>query len=256
MSDVLPALAAVVFAFADLFQVPLVAAVILGIVWARRWPRRWRAVSAAAACWAAWIATVGTLVPYSMSSYLVLWLGVAVDPAVGWEDAAPPWRAASLGATTVIVLFWGVPTLVAWAASRASRSPPRPGTPRSLPGWETPAAIAAVLTMFQGALVYVGTRLNAPAVIPPPGALCCGAALALFVPIGVALAFAMYGGSRRFIAWRRGTHPSQGPPRRRATVPRVVMAALVGIALGAAIRSTVSFPEACIAIAKYGPDEP
>ena len=109
------------WAFVDLLQVPLVAAVFFSFRLSRRLGRAWKAVALCFACYAGWVIVTARVVPYSPSGLVVLLFGMLLDP----RRETPPERTWLLGAAVALVLFWAVPVALAWRLGRARRAPAR-----------------------------------------------------------------------------------------------------------------------------------
>lgn len=114
------AVSALLFAWAlvDLLQVPLVGAIFLSFRLARRLGALWRSVALCFGGYAAWVVLTARIVPYSPSGFVVLLLGLLLDP----RRETPPERTWALGATIAVLLFWALPVALAWRFGRARRT--------------------------------------------------------------------------------------------------------------------------------------
>lgn len=103
-------------AFADLLQVHLWFAILLGVLLARRWGKKWPAVAFASAFYAA-ATSVFSFVPFSPSAYLVLALSLLVDR---WSVTPSTLRVHVVGIVSLFVIVSGSPTGAAWLLRRRS----------------------------------------------------------------------------------------------------------------------------------------
>lgn len=117
------------WALVDLLQIPLVLAV-LGSWWlSRRLGRAWKATALCFGGYTAWAILTARLVPFAPTGFVLIVLGTFADPRRG----KGPEHAWAVGSAIAVVLFWIVPTTLAWAyRSRgpASASPSRRPPPR------------------------------------------------------------------------------------------------------------------------------
>lgn len=108
---------AAAIALVDLLQVPLVLAVYVAVRLARPLGAAWKATGVAFAGYAAWVIVTARLVPFTASGTLLVLAGLVLSPG---RDASPE-RAWALGSLVAVVLFWIVPTVVVWMATRRRR---------------------------------------------------------------------------------------------------------------------------------------
>jgi hypothetical protein len=102
------------WALVDLVQIPLVGAVLLAFWLTRRGARAWRATALAFGLYAAWVVLTALLVPFAPSGFLVVLMGIALDPGHGRS----PIRTWMAGSAAAVVLFWAVPTAAVRAFTR------------------------------------------------------------------------------------------------------------------------------------------
>jgi hypothetical protein len=207
MDRLLPTIQATM-AFTDLFEVPLIIAIVYSVKLSRRWGRAWKGVGIAFACYSAWVALTAVLVPFSPSCYVVMTLGTLLDPV------DPMWKSTSMvrvwacGIAGTVLLFWATPTSVAWLlrrrGGRAIAVTPQPGS------WITPAVAGLLLLAAQQVVFAHSGRLSRDAKargIPPAedgSSMPWGLAAALTLPVVWLLAMAAV----RWLRQRRSERPS------------------------------------------------
>ena len=116
------------WALVDLLQIPLVLAVVGAWRLSRRLGRAWKGTAIAFAGYAAFAVLTARYVPFAPTGFVVVVLGTFADPRRG----TTPEHAWAVGCAIAVVLFWAVPTSLAWAYR--GRRPPTPDPAR------TPAA--------------------------------------------------------------------------------------------------------------------
>lgn len=178
-------------AFTDLFQVPLILAVVYSVVLSRRWGRAWKGIGVASAGYAMWVVVTAYLVGFSPSGYLLLTLGTLLDPIEPMWKATSSSRVWAIGVVASPFLFWMLPTGVAWLLRRKRPSVPR--APRST-SFTTLGIAGLLLLVGQQLLFAYGRRVNGQLWATRPGdplrsreAMLFGIALALTLPIAILL---------------------------------------------------------------------
>ena len=179
-------------AFTDAFQVPLVIAVIYSVKLSRRWGRAWKGIGVAFAGYTTWVIVTAFMVGFSPSGYLLITLGTLLDPTEPMWKATSNVRIWSLGIAGTILVFWAVPTGLAWLL-RQRRPVPTPPV-RPVGPW-APSAIAGLLLLAGQQLLFTyANRLGTEerSLGHPPSALVVssilwGVAAASTLPIVVLL---------------------------------------------------------------------
>ncbi len=181
-------------AFTDLFQVPLIIAIVCSVVLSRRWRRAWKGIGVALGGYALWVAATALLVGFSPSGYLVLTLGTLLDPFEPMWKATSTTRVWAIGLGGTVLLLWAIPTGLAWLLRR--KGPVVPVSDRPRP-WTTPALVGLLLLVGQQLLLTYAGRLEREWREGGPGArlddrssMPFGIALALTLPIVLLLAIA------------------------------------------------------------------
>ncbi len=103
-----------VWAFLDLVQVPLLAAVLVSWRLTPTFGRAWKAVALGFGGYTAWVIATARLVPFAPSGFLLIVMGMLLDPRRG----VTPTRTWVLGSAAAVVLFWMAPICVVWAFRR------------------------------------------------------------------------------------------------------------------------------------------
>ncbi len=194
-------------AFTDLFQVPLVLAIVYSIVLSRRWGRAWKGIGVASAGYAMWVVATAFLVGFSPSGYLLLTLGTLLDSVEPMWKATSSSRIWAIGVVATFLLFWMLPTGVAWLLRRRQSSAPRA---RSAP-WTTLGIAGLLLLAGQQLLLAYARRGDGrmPAMMPGDplqvrDSMLSGIALALTLPIAILFVTAV----ARWL--QRATRPARG----------------------------------------------
>ncbi len=107
------------WALVDLLQIPLVLAVLGAWRLARRLGRAWKGTAVAFGAYTAFAILTARFVPFAPTGFVVVVLGTLADPRRG----TTPEHAWAVGSAIAVVLFWAVPTALAWAyrSRRAGR---------------------------------------------------------------------------------------------------------------------------------------
>ncbi len=108
------------WALADLLQLPLVLAMIAAWRLGRRLGRAWKGTALAFGGYTAFAIVTARFVPFAPTGFVIVVLGTFADPRHG----TTPEHAWAVGSGIAVVLFWIVPTALAWAYR--TRPPPRP----------------------------------------------------------------------------------------------------------------------------------
>ncbi len=109
------------WALVDLLQLPLVAAVFGAWRLSRRLGRAWKGTAIAFAGYTAFAVVTARYVPFAPTGFVIMVLGTFADPRRG----ATPEHAWAVGSAIAVVLFWIVPTALAWAyRGRSGRAAP------------------------------------------------------------------------------------------------------------------------------------
>ncbi len=103
-----------IWAFVDLVQVPLIAAVLLAWRLSPVLGAAWKSTAVAFGGYAAWVIITARIVPFAPSGFLLIVMGMALDPRRG----VTPGHAWALGSAASLVLFWIVPVAVVRAFGR------------------------------------------------------------------------------------------------------------------------------------------
>jgi hypothetical protein len=195
-------------AFTDLFQVPLIIAIVYSVKLSRRWRRAWKGIGVAFAAYSGWVVLTALLVAFSPSGYVVLTLGTLLDPVDPMWKPTSTARVWGCGIAGTLLVFWAAPTGVAWLLRRrgehASLARPAP------PTWSTPAVAGLALLAVQQFLFAYAGRLSRDAKlrgIPPiddRSSMPWGLAAALTLPVVWLLATAL----TRWIRHRRSERAS------------------------------------------------
>ncbi len=112
------------WALVDLLQIPLVAAVFGAWMLSRRLGRAWKGTAIAFAGYTAFAIATARWVPFAPTGFVIVVLGTLADPRRG----TTPEHAWAVGSGIAVVLFWAIPTALAWAygTRRPARARPRP----------------------------------------------------------------------------------------------------------------------------------
>ncbi|HEX9052308.1 MAG TPA: hypothetical protein VF841_17405 [Anaeromyxobacter sp.] len=108
------------WALVDLLQLPLVAAVLVAWRLSRRLGRAWKGTAIAFAGYTAFAILTARYVPFAPTGFVIVVLGTFADPRRG----TTPEHAWAVGSAIAVVLFWAIPTGLAWAyrARRPARA--------------------------------------------------------------------------------------------------------------------------------------
>jgi hypothetical protein len=109
------------WALVDLLQIPLVLAILAAWRLTRRLGRAWKATAIAFGGYTVWAIATARLVPFAPTGFVLVVLGTFADPRRGQG----PEHAWAVGSAIAVVLFWIVPTTLAWAY-RSRPAPPPP----------------------------------------------------------------------------------------------------------------------------------
>ncbi len=99
------------WALVDLLQIPLVLAVLGAWRLSRRLGRAWTATALAFGAYTAFGIATARFVPFAPTGFVIVVLGTLADPRRG----TTPEHAWAVGSAIAAVLFWIVPTALAWA---------------------------------------------------------------------------------------------------------------------------------------------
>ncbi len=200
-------------AFTDLFQVPLVFAIVYSVKLSRRWGRAWKGIAVAFGGYTAWVVFTAFVVAFSPSMYLVVTLGTLLDPFEPMWKTSSTLRVWAIGAPAAVVFLWALPTGVAWLVRRREPRPPRVAT--SPPSWKAPAVAGVLLLCAQLVLFTRANQLRAEWLEGSPrepfgdgSSWWFGPALALTIPAIWLLAVAAF----RWIKQPRSHAPAGGRP--------------------------------------------
>ncbi len=108
------------WALVDLLQIPLVVTVFAAWRLSRRLGRAWKATAIAFAGYTAFAIATARYVPFAPTGFLIVVLGTFADPRRG----TTPEHAWAVGSAIAVVLFWAIPTALAWAYR--GKAPARP----------------------------------------------------------------------------------------------------------------------------------
>ncbi len=99
------------WALVDLLQIPLVLAVFGAWRLARRLGRAWKGTAIAFGAYTVFAILTARFVPFAPTGFVIMVLGTLADPRRG----TTPEHAWAVGSVIAAVLFWAVPTALAWA---------------------------------------------------------------------------------------------------------------------------------------------
>lgn len=199
-------------AFTDLFQVPLVFAIVYSVKLSRRWGRAWKGIAVAFGGYTAWVVFTALFVAFSPSGYLVLTLGTLLDPFEPTWKTSSTLRVWAIGVPAAAVLLWALPTGVAWVARR--REPRLARVATSPLSWKTPAVAGVLLVCAQLIMFTRAHQLRAEWLATSPrepfgdGSSWYGPAAAMAIPTIWLLAVAAF----RWIRQRPSHAPAGGRP--------------------------------------------
>jgi hypothetical protein len=98
------------WALVDLLQIPLVLTVLVAWRLSRRLGRAWKATAIAFGGYTAYAIATARFVPFAPTGFVLVVLGTFADPRRG----TTPEHAWAVGSAIAVVLFWIVPTGLAW----------------------------------------------------------------------------------------------------------------------------------------------
>jgi hypothetical protein len=108
------------WALVDLLQLPLVLAILAAWRLTPRLGRAWKATALAFGGYTAFAIVTARYVPFAPTGFVIVVLGTFADPRRG----TTPEHAWAVGSAIAVVLFWAIPTALAWAyrGRRVARS--------------------------------------------------------------------------------------------------------------------------------------
>jgi hypothetical protein len=98
------------WALVDLLQIPLVLTVLAAWRLSRRLGRAWKGTAIAFGGYTAFAIATARFVPFAPTGFVLIVLGTFADPRRG----NTPEHAWAVGSAIAVVLFWIVPTALAW----------------------------------------------------------------------------------------------------------------------------------------------
>jgi len=107
------------WALVDLLQIPLVLTIVAAWRLSRRLGRAWKATAIAFGGYTAFAIATARFVPFAPTGFVIVVLGTFADPRRG----TTPEHAWAVGSAIAVLLFWVVPTALAW--TYRSRRPAR-----------------------------------------------------------------------------------------------------------------------------------
>ncbi len=113
------------WALVDMLQLPLVATILGAWRLSRRLGRAWKGTAVAFAGYTAFAIVTARFVPFAPTGFVIMVLGTFADPRRG----STPEHAWAVGSAIAVVLFWAVPTGLAWRYRSRPVTRPPPGAP-------------------------------------------------------------------------------------------------------------------------------
>ncbi len=119
------------WALVDLLQIPLAVTILAAWRLSRRLGRAWTGTAIAFAGYTAFAILTARCVPFAPTGFVIMVLGTFADPRRG----TTPEHAWAVGSAIAVVLFWAVPTALAWAyrGRRPAATRPPPAAPAASP---------------------------------------------------------------------------------------------------------------------------